>query len=88
VSIADEPLPKLEYESRLGPRVPPGPPRAVSVTAMICGTAMVLAPWFAIALAENGISSSTFRYSVENPLTWFTLLPGLALIALGYFRAR
>ena len=89
MSIADEPLPKLEYESRLGPRLhQPGPPLSVSITAMICGTALVLAPWVWSGLGSTNVSSTTVRYLLENPLTWITILPGFALIAMGYFRAR
>jgi len=88
MSIADEPLPRLEYESRLGPRVPPGMPHGVSITAMICGTAMVLAPWVWSGLGSTNITSTTVRNMMENPLTWITILPGFALIAMGYFRAR
>jgi hypothetical protein len=88
VSVPSEPLPQLEYESRLGPRVPPGPPTSICITAMICGTAMILAPWLWSGLGSTNISTSTVRDQMENPLTWLTILPGFALIALGYFRAR
>ena len=89
-AMSQEPLPlnPLEYESRLGPRVPPGPPPAISVTAMVCGTAMVLAPWVWSGLGSTNISSSTVRFLMENPLTWMTILPGFLLIGMGYFRAR
>ena len=84
----DELRPTLEYESRLGPRVPPGMPHGISITAMICGTALVLAPWVWSGLGSTNISTTTVRYMMENPLTWVTILPGFALIAMGYFRAR
>jgi hypothetical protein len=81
------PTSTLEYESRLSPPRPPAPPPvAISVAAMACGTAMVLAPWLAVGLSSSSIA--TIRYVTESPLTWLTALAGLALTALGYFRAR
>lgn len=82
------PTSTLEYESRLAPPRPPAPPPvAICVAAMACGTALVLAPWLAVAFSNSPITMS-MRHVSENPLTWLTVLPGFALIALGYFRAR
>jgi hypothetical protein len=55
---------------------------------MICGTAMILAPWIWSGLGSTNITNSAIRYMMENPLTWITIIPGFALLALGYFRAR
>jgi hypothetical protein len=63
----------------------PGVSVWVSVTMIVCGTALLLAPWMFLNEIE-------FRFLFSNVLkamlVFLTLAIGTAMIALGYLHAR
>ena len=80
----------LDYGARRYPvaKAKLGLPPSVSITLIICGSAMLVAPWiFGVSVMRRFMPPGSFENVFQYLYPWGTMAAGATMIGLGYFRS-